>query len=185
VIGAKAPIPDFIEPALATSIERVPSGDRWVHEIKFDGYGVQVHLKDANVKVFTRTATTGTTASRRSPTTHARRRRVRDHRRRGRRACGQRAVLQNELKFAPTRSSWWLSTCSISTATPYESCRSRSGSHIEEAVAKTDIQFSGSFEVDGPEMFAHVCGIGLEGVVSKVRDSRYASSRGIGWVKKT
>src|SRR4051812_40944912 len=53
-IGVKAVMPDFIEPALATSIEKVPSGARWVHEIKFDGYRVQVHLKDAAVKIFTR-----------------------------------------------------------------------------------------------------------------------------------
>ena len=32
----------------------MPSGSRWLHEIKFDGYRVQVHLKDAAVKVFTR-----------------------------------------------------------------------------------------------------------------------------------
>jgi bifunctional non-homologous end joining protein LigD len=53
-IGAKAPFPGFIEPALATSIEKVPSGDRWIHEIKFDGYRVQVHLANTEVKVFTR-----------------------------------------------------------------------------------------------------------------------------------
>src|SRR3954465_6354445 len=45
---------DLIEPALATWIEKVPSGTRWIHEIKFDGYRVQVHLKDAAIKVFTR-----------------------------------------------------------------------------------------------------------------------------------
>src|SRR5450755_730089 len=49
-----ATFPDFIEPALATSIGKVPNGERWVHEIKFDGYRVQVHLRDAAVKVFTR-----------------------------------------------------------------------------------------------------------------------------------
>jgi ATP-dependent DNA ligase len=43
-IGIKATLPGFIEPALASAIERVPSGDRWIHEIKFDGYRVQVHL---------------------------------------------------------------------------------------------------------------------------------------------
>src|SRR4029078_1010670 len=53
-IGIKAPFPGFIEPALATSIEKVPSGARWVHEIKFDGYRVQVHLANAAVKIFTR-----------------------------------------------------------------------------------------------------------------------------------
>jgi bifunctional non-homologous end joining protein LigD len=52
--GIKANYPGFIEPALATSIDKVPSGERWVHEIKFDGYRVQVHLRDAAVKVFTR-----------------------------------------------------------------------------------------------------------------------------------
>jgi bifunctional non-homologous end joining protein LigD len=53
-IGVKAPYPGFVEPALATSIEKVPSGQRWIHEIKFDGYRVQVHLVNAAVKVFTR-----------------------------------------------------------------------------------------------------------------------------------
>src|SRR6195952_2908906 len=53
-IGVKAPFPGFIEPPLAAAIEKVPSGERWVHEIKFDGYRVQVHLRDAVVKVFTR-----------------------------------------------------------------------------------------------------------------------------------
>jgi bifunctional non-homologous end joining protein LigD len=33
-------------------------------------------------------------------------------------------------------------------------------------------------------MFKHACGIDLEGVVSKVRDSRYSSGRGNDWVKK-
>jgi hypothetical protein len=39
-IGIKAPYPGFIEPALAASISKVPSGERWIHEIKFDGYRV-------------------------------------------------------------------------------------------------------------------------------------------------
>lgn len=40
-IGTKAPYPGFIEPALATSGDKLPAGERWVHEIKFDGYRVQ------------------------------------------------------------------------------------------------------------------------------------------------
>jgi bifunctional non-homologous end joining protein LigD len=51
-IGVKAPLP--IEPALASSIEKVPSGARWIHEIKFDGYRVQIHLSNEAVKIFTR-----------------------------------------------------------------------------------------------------------------------------------
>lgn len=52
--GIKAPFPGFIEPALAAFIDRVPSGKRWIHEIKFDGYRVQVHLREGAAKVFTR-----------------------------------------------------------------------------------------------------------------------------------
>ena len=37
-IGTKAPLPGFTEPALATAIAKVPSGERRVREIKFDGY---------------------------------------------------------------------------------------------------------------------------------------------------
>jgi hypothetical protein len=53
-IGVKAPLPGFVEPALASSIAKVPSGARWIHEIKFDGYRVQIHLANEAVKIFTR-----------------------------------------------------------------------------------------------------------------------------------
>jgi bifunctional non-homologous end joining protein LigD len=53
-IGVKAPLPGFIEPALASAIEKVPRGDRWIHEIKFDGYRVQLQIAHEEVRVFTR-----------------------------------------------------------------------------------------------------------------------------------
>jgi bifunctional non-homologous end joining protein LigD len=56
---------------------------------------------------------------------------------------------------------------------------------LQKLIAGTDIQFSESFEVDGQEMYKHACRTGLEGVVSKVRDSRYASGRVNDWMKKT
>jgi bifunctional non-homologous end joining protein LigD len=57
--------------------------------------------------------------------------------------------------------------------------------HLKKLISGTDIQFSESFEVDGPEMYKHACTVGLEGVVSKVRDAPYRSGRGNEWVKKT
>lgn len=53
VIGTRLPYPGFVEPSLATAIERVPSGERWIHEIKFDGYRIQVHLREGRVSVYT------------------------------------------------------------------------------------------------------------------------------------
>jgi hypothetical protein len=32
---------------LLTSIEKAPSGDRWIHEIKFEGYRVRLHIHNA------------------------------------------------------------------------------------------------------------------------------------------
>jgi bifunctional non-homologous end joining protein LigD len=55
--------------------------------------------------------------------------------------------------------------------------------HLRKIIDGTDIQFSESFEVEGREMYAHACKVGLEGVVSKVRDSRDASGRSPHWVK--
>jgi hypothetical protein len=68
-LGTKAPYPGFIEPALATEIERVPSGERWIHEIKFDGYRVQLHIANEAIRSSPAAAMTGRTASARSPMT--------------------------------------------------------------------------------------------------------------------
>jgi bifunctional non-homologous end joining protein LigD len=57
--------------------------------------------------------------------------------------------------------------------------------HLKKLVDGTDVQFSESFEIGGGEMLTHACEIGLEGVVSKVRDGRYPAGRTNDWAKKT
>src|SRR5450756_1909847 len=37
-----AAMPDFVAPELCTPVERPPNGEGWCHEIKFDGYRVQL-----------------------------------------------------------------------------------------------------------------------------------------------
>lgn len=55
LVGAKqAPMPRFVEPALATLVAAAPEDDRWVHEIKLDGYRVQACIKEGRVKLLTR-----------------------------------------------------------------------------------------------------------------------------------
>src|SRR5215212_6088645 len=36
--------PEFIEPCLASLASDVPGGDRWLHEIKWDGYRLHVRV---------------------------------------------------------------------------------------------------------------------------------------------
>jgi bifunctional non-homologous end joining protein LigD len=190
-IGVNAPFPGFIPPALASKISKVPSGDRWIHEIKFDGYRVQLHIANEAAKVFTRRgndwtkrfakiaadaylvnagsaiidgevvvpAADGTTDF---------------------------SVLQNELKGKSTKivmvafDLLYLNGQDLRKLPLLER-----KAVLRKLITKTAIQFSESFELDGRAMFKHACRTGLEGVVSKVRDSRYPTDRTNDWVKVT
>ncbi len=190
-IGVKAPYPGFIEPELATLVEKVPSGERWLHEIKFDGYRVQLHIANDDIKVFTRRGNDWTKRFKKiasdaylvnagsaiidgevvvpaaDGTTDF-------------------SVLQNQLKGKSDKivmvafDLLYLNGYDLRKLPLVER-----KAQLKKLIAKTAIQFSESFEVDGREMYQHACSIGLEGVVSKVRDSRYRSGRSNDWVKKT
>jgi bifunctional non-homologous end joining protein LigD len=190
-IGTKAHYPGSFEPALASSITKVPSGERWVHEIKFDGYRVQVHLANETIRVFTR--------------------RGHDWTKRFKKIADEAwhisaasaiidvevvvpaadgtsdfSVLQNELKGRSTKivmvafDLLYLNGYDLQKLPLHER-----KAILKKLVADTGIQFSESFEVDGQEMYTHACKIGLERVVSKVRDSKYPTGRSNDWVKRT
>lgn len=190
-IGVKAPFPGFIEPALASAVDRVPAGERWIHEIKFDGYRVQVHLANQAVTIFTRRGHDWT----------KRFKKVADdawHIKAGSAIIDGEvvvpaadgttdfSVLQNELKGRSTKlvlvafDLLYLNGRDLRTLPLVQR-----KTELKKIIAGTNVQFSESFEIEGREMFAHACKIGLEGVVSKVRDSKYSSGRGSNWVKTT
>lgn len=52
--GKRAPMPDFIEPQLCRLQDRPPNGAGWAHEIKFDGYRLQVRVAGGVAQVRTR-----------------------------------------------------------------------------------------------------------------------------------
>jgi bifunctional non-homologous end joining protein LigD len=190
-IGAKAPFPGFVAPALATSIGKAPSGERWIHEIKFDGYRVQVHLANTEVRVFTRNGHDWTHRFKKiaSDAWHI--------------SAGSAiidgeivvpaadgttdfSVLQNELKGQSTKivmvafDLLYLNGHDLRKLPLLER-----KTLLKKLIDKTSIQFSESFDLDGREMLKHACKTGLEGVVSKVRDSVYLSGRSNDWVKVT
>ena len=47
-------LPAFIAPQLCTLVDRPPSDGDWVHEIKFDGYRIQMRVEQGNVTLKTR-----------------------------------------------------------------------------------------------------------------------------------
>jgi bifunctional non-homologous end joining protein LigD len=190
-IGAKAPFPGFVEPALASKIEKVPAGDRWIHEVKFDGYRVQVHLANGAVKIFTRRGNDWTN----------RVKKIADdawHINAGsaiidgevivpsENSVSDFSVLQNELRGKSNKLVLYaFDLLYLNGFDPRKAPLFERKASLRKLIAKTDILFSESFETDGAAMFKHACRMGLEGIVSKVRDSRYNSGRGNDWVKVT
>src|SRR3954471_3221100 len=191
LVGVKAHFPGFIQPALATLMGRVPRGDRWIHEIEFDGYRVQLHIANSEATVFTR---------RGHDWTHRFRKVTHD-------AFQVKAesaiidgevvapaddgttdfsVLQNELKGRSTKivmvafDLLYLNGRDLRAVPLFQRKEL-----LRPIISGTAIRFRESLDIDGQDMFKHACKTGLEGVVSKVRDGRYESGRGNEWVKVT
>ena len=178
----KAPFPGFIHPALASSVEKVPAGERWIHEIKFDGYRAQVHIANDAVKVFTRRGNDWTNRFRKiaNDAWHLS---VRSAIIDGEVVVPSPdgstdfSVLQNELKGKSTRIVFvafdllFLNGFDLRKLPLIER-----KALLKQILGDSDIHFSESFAMDGEAMLAHACKVGPEGIVSKVRDSRYASA---------
>jgi bifunctional non-homologous end joining protein LigD len=50
----KATMTAFVEPQLATLVSEPPTGDEWLHELKFDGYRMLAHLNRGEVRFWSR-----------------------------------------------------------------------------------------------------------------------------------
>jgi len=48
------PMPEFIKPQLCLLVDRPPVGDEWAHEIKLDGYRLQLRVTDGKAELRTR-----------------------------------------------------------------------------------------------------------------------------------
>jgi bifunctional non-homologous end joining protein LigD len=47
-------LPSRLEPQLPTLVKKAPKGDRWLHELKFDGYRIQARIEAKRVTLLTR-----------------------------------------------------------------------------------------------------------------------------------
>jgi len=52
--GKSAALPDFIPPELCESVSRPPNGAGWAHELKLDGYRMQLRIDDGDASLKTR-----------------------------------------------------------------------------------------------------------------------------------
>jgi bifunctional non-homologous end joining protein LigD len=206
--GRKSPLPDvgkvrgarkrllptFVEPSLAAPCERPPSGAKWVHEIKHDGYRIQARLDGGKAQLLTRknvdwTKRFGAIA------TALKELRVGS------------ALLDGEIVVEEANG---LSTFNGLQADLSSGRQDRMRYHVfdliycdgydltpaalidrkrvlEQVLAElptgSPVRFSEHLDTDGPTMFEHAGRLGLEGIVSKRREQPYRSGRTDDWLK--
>ncbi len=191
-VGKKAAFPGFIKPALAEQLRRPPKGGEWIHEVKFDGYRVQIHVANDAVKVFTRRGYDWTSRFKKIATDAWRinaRSAIIDGEVVAPAADGVSdfSVLQEEIRAK--RSDKLVMYAFDLLYLNGNDLRAVSLEHrkerLRELVRKTEILFSDSFEAEGAAIFARACEMGIEGIVSKRKGSRYRSERTNDWIKST
>jgi bifunctional non-homologous end joining protein LigD len=188
-------MPAFVAPQLCTSVERPPAGGDWVHEIKFDGYRIQMRVENGVVTLKTRkgldwTAKFGSAiskAARELPDCLIDGEIVAlDHR-----GSPDFTGLQAALSEGKTDDLIFFAFDLLFLEG--EDLRGRSlvdrkralRSLIEEAYGKdlTEIRYVEHFESGGDAVLKSACRMSLEGIVSKQADARYASGRSDSWTK--
>jgi bifunctional non-homologous end joining protein LigD len=191
-----APFPGFIEPALATLHSKPPSGERWVHEIKFDGYRAQLHKRDAGTRMFTRRGYDWSdrfhhlVSAAGALVTHGV---VLDgevivESDEGR---SDFAALESELsrKGGSDRLVYYVFDVLQLEVFDLRGCallgRKRVLAALLEHAKGGPIRFSEHLTQDGPRIFRDACGMEIEGIVSKRVDGRYQSGRTDVWRKST
>jgi bifunctional non-homologous end joining protein LigD len=179
-------MPEFVEPQLATLVERPPEGPEWVHEIKFDGYRVLCRIEGPRVTLTTRHGKDWT-ASFPTLVGAAQGLRVRDAILDGEivvldeRGVSSFQALQNALGHGREKEIVYQAFDLISL--DGVDLRTRPLVERKEALARVlekapaTIRYTDHIEGRGGAFFEKSCEFALEGIVSKLRDAPYRSGR--------
>ena len=192
--GAKAaPHPGFVEPCLATLRTKAPAGERWIHEIKWDGYRFQLHLRAGKPTLSTRRGNDWTNRLRSIAEAAA--------------SLGAKDLVLDGEVVVPGRGSGdfeglqddlgagrsdrfvyhafdilYLDGFDLRPAPLIE--RKRVLAELLDKRTSDRLQYVEHLEdEDGERVHRNACAMGLEGVVSKLRDAPYRSGRGDIWIK--
>lgn len=186
--------PEFIDPCLATLVDKTPDDPSFVHEIKFDGYRIQIHCHDRKVRYLSRSGLDYTEKIAPSPlhdliVSAAWPNVIVDGELivEGPSGLSDFAALQSALKKGERERLIFMAfDCLFQDGDdlrtrPLRERKARLQSLIPEN--QTLLRYSEEIESGGAELLHHACRLGLEGIVSKKRDAPYRSGRGRDWVK--
>ena len=194
VKGAKkGPMPGFVEPMLAVLAKFPPTGERWLHEIKFDGYRLQAHIKNGKVTLWTRGGLDWTKKFGDGVQEALRNLPVRSALIDGElvaensKGVSEFSLLQADLSDGRfDRFAYYAFDCLYLDGYDLrEAALIRRKDLLDELIGagRGSIRYSSHFVEDGKLVFDRACALGLEGIVSKASQSVYVSGRGKSWVK--
>jgi bifunctional non-homologous end joining protein LigD len=188
-----AAMPGFVEPSLATAAERSPKGPGWGHEIKYDGYRVQLRLEEGAVRILTRSGLDWT--DRFAPLARA-----------AKAVPAAAAVIDGEVVVEEEGgiASFTALVEALKTGkgrlllyafdllhlegwdlreAPLSARKAALAQLVAAAGPASGLRYSEHLEGDGDTIFRHACRLGLEGIVSKKLASPYRSGRVATWLK--
>lgn len=189
----QAPMPDFIEPALATLKPAPPAGEKWLHEVKFDGYRLQARLDGRDARLLTRSGLDWT--DRFGPDIPDALRAL----------AADQAIIDGELVVesgagasdfpalqadlsAGRKDRFVFYAFDLMHLNGYDlrdvPLIARKGL-LEDLVATAPgrVRYSSHFGETGAMVLRHACRLSLEGIISKEADAPYRSGRGKTWIK--
>ncbi|HET8918766.1 MAG TPA: DNA ligase D [Xanthobacteraceae bacterium] len=187
-------LPDFVPPSLATLHSAPPDGAGWIHEIKFDGYRIEARLDHGKVRLLTRKQLDWTHRFERIATAVAA-------------LPAQTALLDGELvvenengisSFSllqtdlkdgrENRFVYWIFDLlhldgQDFTNEPLTARKAALRRLLRGQPRNGPLRYTEDFEERGSAIFTHACELGLEGIVSKLRDAPYHSGRSENFIK--
>jgi bifunctional non-homologous end joining protein LigD len=193
ITGArKAAMPEFLPPQLATLAKQPPTGEGWLHELKFDGYRMLCHLNKGKARFWSRNGKDWTErfSSLEKPL---------------KKLPAATAILDGEIVVVDPkgRSSFQRLQQSIGsgaalvfqifdliyldgfllTRTPLRERKAVLEQLLSKSPATGPVRYSDHIEGNGQQFFKQACEYGIEGIVSKLADSYYESTRNKNWLK--
>lgn len=191
-------MPAFLAPELASSVEQPPEGDDWLHELKLDGYRIQIHIDEKGesrrARLFTRK---GLDWTRRMPAVAEAAAELPVH---AAILDGEVVVLnaQGGTSFADLQAAFDEGAPHPLTYfafdllhldghnprnLPIERRKTILEDLLQEHADHNTLRYCSHIRANGGAMFRRACEMGAEGIVSKLASSPWRSDRSRTWLK--
>jgi bifunctional non-homologous end joining protein LigD len=187
--ATKGKLPAFRDFQLATLVDSVPTGSRWLHEVKYDGYRVLIAIAGTKVKIYSRSGLDWTEKfpgiAEAAATLNLGSALIDGEVVAFKQGKPNFSTLQDAIANGGDMTLFAFDLLELDgediAALPNIQRKERLRPLIEGADAR--LQFAEHILGSGEQLFETMCREGYEGIVSKLVDAPYRGQRSKGWLK--